>query len=121
VSKPPQLPRAVLIAIEAMWTAANKLVEPFCGPPVTSVDDEGNTIIEYCGGAYHEIVPAQTAAAAPSTLVDVDEAAMILGISPSALRMRITRGQVPGVVRTGRRVQVHRERLTKSLERKARR
>jgi hypothetical protein len=33
---------------------------------------------------------------------------------------RIQRGQVPGVVRTGRRVQLLREKLVAGLERKAR-
>lgn len=46
-----------------------------------------------------------------SLLVDAEEAARLLGISVSALEKRVQRNQVPGVVRTGRRLQFHRERL----------
>ena len=47
----------------------------------------------------------------PSILVDYDEAARLLDTTVGALRMRVQRGLVPGVVRTGRRVQFRRDLL----------
>lgn len=55
----------------------------------------------------------------PPVLIDAPEAARLLGISVDALYMRISRGQVPGVVKTGRRTQFHRERLLTSLAKRA--
>jgi hypothetical protein len=54
--------------------------------------------------------------------VNCKEAARLLGITQAALRQRVQRGQVPGVVRTGRtgrRVQFARAVLVKTIERKA--
>ncbi len=51
-------------------------------------------------------------------LISTSEAARLLGISRSALYMRIFRHQVGGIVRTGRRVQFHRARLLAWLDRK---
>lgn len=56
---------------------------------------------------------------ADRVLLDVKEAASLLGITPSALSMRVARGQVTGVVKTGRRLQFHRERLVAGLTKKA--
>jgi excisionase family DNA binding protein len=53
-------------------------------------------------------------------LIGIDEAARILGITSGALRKRVERHEVPGVVRTGRRVQFHRERLLAAIEKKVR-
>lgn len=65
--------------------------------------------------------PSQQVLAEPAPLLlSVPEAARMLGVSRAALDKRIQRGQIPGVVRTGRRVQIHRERLLAGLERKAR-
>jgi hypothetical protein len=58
----------------------------------------------------------------PPVLIDTDEAARLLGISKAALYQRVSRHQVPGVVRSGRsgrRVQFHRGRLLEGIERKA--
>lgn len=55
-------------------------------------------------------------------LIDADEAARMLGISVEALYQRVSRHQVPGVVRptpTSRRVQFHRATLLESIARKA--
>jgi predicted DNA-binding transcriptional regulator AlpA len=54
-------------------------------------------------------------------LLDVPEAAALLGLSEAALRTRINRCQVPGIVRTGRRIQFHRERLLSGLKSSSRR
>jgi hypothetical protein len=56
----------------------------------------------------------------PPVLIDAEEAAALLGITENALRLRVQRHLVPGVVRTGRRVQFHRERLLAGIERKVR-
>lgn len=54
-------------------------------------------------------------------LVDVPEAAAMLGISETALRSRESRGQLRGVaVRTGRRLQFHHAKLVALLEKRAR-
>lgn len=67
------------------------------------------------------VTPAEDVprAAAP-VLLSVDAAAALLGISPAALRKRIERHRVPGVIRTGSRIQIHRERLLEGLANKAR-
>lgn len=44
-------------------------------------------------------------------LVDSPEAARLLGISVDALKWRVANGKIPGIVRTGRRVQFRREAL----------
>lgn len=44
-------------------------------------------------------------------LVDYREAARLLGCTVTALKKRVARGQVPGIVRTGRRTQFHVDRL----------
>lgn len=62
---------------------------------------------------------AAEAAQAPAILINAPEAARLLGISVDALYMRISRGQVPGIVKTGRRTQFHRERLIASLAKRA--
>lgn len=56
-----------------------------------------------------------------SALIDTDEASELLGITRLALFARIARGQVPPncVVRTGRRIQLHRQRLIAFLNRGA--
>jgi hypothetical protein len=71
------------------------------------------------------LLPAETAQGpSPSTdqaggalpaLINVEEAARLLNISAAALRGRIKRHKVPGVVRTGRRVQFHRDKLLAGL------
>jgi len=63
---------------------------------------------------------SSTSAIEPPAMLDADEAARLLGISREALYMRVARGQVPGVVRTGkRRIQFHRERLLTGLAKRA--
>lgn len=47
----------------------------------------------------------------PADLLTVDEAAALLRLTPGALRVAIARGQIPGVVRFGRRVRIQREAL----------
>lgn len=54
-----------------------------------------------------------------AVLVGRAEAARLLGISIKALDMRVTRGQVPGVVRTGRRVQFSLAVLQERIARRA--
>lgn len=54
-------------------------------------------------------------------LVRPEEAAQMLGITVSALYSRVARHQLPGVVRTGRRLQFHRARLLEGLGRRAKR
>jgi hypothetical protein len=49
------------------------------------------------------------------------EASALLGVSVEAFYQRVRRGQVPGVVKTGRKVEVHRDVLLESLEKQARR
>jgi hypothetical protein len=44
-------------------------------------------------------------------VIDVNEAARLLSISPGALRKRVQRFQVPGVVRCGKRIEFNRKRL----------
>lgn len=51
-------------------------------------------------------------------LLTVEEAAELLRITPKAAYHRIARGQMPGVVRDGRRVRVLRDVLIKSLTRR---
>lgn len=48
-------------------------------------------------------------------LINVEDAAALLGISKTALYSRIERGQVRGVVKSGRRIQFHREVLLAKL------
>lgn len=63
-----------------------------------------------------DIADAVIARGAPmtaSTLVDYPDAAQLLGISVDALKWRVANGKVPGIVRTGRRVQFRRETLMK--------
>lgn len=48
-------------------------------------------------------------------LISADEAAALLGISRTALYSRIERGQVKGVVKSGRRIQFHRETMLAKL------
>lgn len=52
-------------------------------------------------------------------LMNVKEAAHLLGITPGALRKRVVRYQVSGVVRTGKRIQFDRAKLMASISRKA--
>jgi len=65
-------------------------------------------------------VPSPALTEPAPLLLSVPEAAKLLGVSRAAMDKRIQRGQVPGVVRTGRRVQLLREKLVAGLERKAR-
>jgi excisionase family DNA binding protein len=51
----------------------------------------------------------------PSELLTIDEVAVFLRTTPKAIRMRIDRGQLPGVVRVGRSVLVRRADLRKHL------
>jgi excisionase family DNA binding protein len=51
--------------------------------------------------------------ASPIDLLTVPEAAAYLRISTNALRIAISRGQIPGVVRIGGRVRINREALRK--------
>lgn len=62
--------------------------------------------------------PSSTAPEA--VLLDVEEAAALLGITVDALNKRVSRRQVGGIVRTGRRIQFHKAKLLESLERKVR-
>lgn len=64
--------------------------------------------------------PVIPAIPADAMLLDIDDAARVLRVSPAALRKRIVRGQVPGVVRTGRRIQIHRDRLADAMAKRAR-
>lgn len=54
-------------------------------------------------------------------LMDADEVARLLGITREALDKRVQRHQVPGVVRTGRRVQFNRERLLAGINKRTNR
>jgi predicted DNA-binding transcriptional regulator AlpA len=63
---------------------------------------------------------ADTRGTAPA-IIDIEEAAHLLGISSEALFKRVQRHQVPGVVRTGRRVQFVREKMLETVQRRARR
>jgi len=63
---------------------------------------------------------APASPAVPSLLIDVDEAARLLSLSPVAPRKRVERHQIPGVVRTGKRIQFSREKLTTWISKKAR-
>ncbi len=58
-------------------------------------------------------------ASGPSLLISVEEAAKLLGCSKVALYQRVDRRSIPGVVRTGRRLQFHRPTLETWLARKA--
>lgn len=55
--------------------------------------------------------PVRHSAGVESILIDYPEAAALLGITVYALEKRVARNLIPGVVRTGRRVQFNRERL----------
>ncbi|MCU1245388.1 MAG: hypothetical protein JWN02_1298 [Acidobacteria bacterium] len=48
---------------------------------------------------------------AERVLLNVRDAAKLLGITPNALKLRMQVRQVPGLVRIGRRVWFHREKL----------
>ena len=48
-------------------------------------------------------------------LLTVEETAAFLSRTPNAVRLAISRGQIPGVVHLGRRVRVRRDDLRKSL------
>lgn len=52
--------------------------------------------------------------------ITVDEAAKILGITRDAAEKRIERRQIPGVVRTGRRIQIDKARMLAGLARRSR-
>lgn len=52
-------------------------------------------------------------------LLSPEQAAAVLGSSVGAVYARAQRGQLPGALRTGRRLQVHRDRLLASLDRAA--
>jgi hypothetical protein len=56
---------------------------------------------------------------ADAILIDYRDAARLLGISVGALRNRVMRGQVPGVIRTGRSVQFFKPTLVERLGRRA--
>lgn len=54
-------------------------------------------------------------------LLDVRAAAKLLGITEDALRSRVKRRRIPGVVRSGGRVEFHREVLLAALAKRAKR
>jgi predicted DNA-binding transcriptional regulator AlpA len=58
--------------------------------------------------------------AAPSLVIGCKEAARLLGIQPAALYARVARGQVPGVIRTGKTIGFLRSKLEAGLARRAR-
>jgi hypothetical protein len=67
--------------------------------------------------------PALAAANTPRVLIEVPEAAQIMGISEEAFYQRKARGQIPGCivpVGDGGRFQVHREKLLAGIAKKAR-
>lgn len=73
-----------------------------------------------------ELVQAQVVAAPPPAarpllreFLTVDETAELLRTTPGAIRARAGRGQVPGLVRDGRRLLVRRDALLRALERRA--
>lgn len=57
-----------------------------------------------------------TQSAIQPRLLNVEEAAKLLGRTPNALRTMIRRGVVPGVVRIGNRIQLDRERLHRWID-----
>jgi excisionase family DNA binding protein len=66
-------------------------------------------------GAQPVPPPAPPLPPPPSELLTIDEVALFLRTTPKAIRMRIDRGQLPGVVRLGRSVLVRRADLRKHL------
>ncbi len=91
-----------------------------CGGPLSEVEllattlkqlmrDQGTEALGYAAG------PVRT----PGPLLDVNEAADLLRTTPGAIRARAERGQLPGLVRDGRRIRVRRDLLLRSLERRA--
>jgi predicted DNA-binding transcriptional regulator AlpA len=56
----------------------------------------------------------------PSLVIGCKEAARLLGIKPAALYARVARGQVPGVIRTGSKIEFLRSKLEAGLARRAR-
>ncbi len=82
--------------------------------------DEGLALLGSAPGSLTQVVTTRVMDRMPGAgnevagaplLLDVPEAARLMGISEVAFRSRLNRGQVSGVVRTGKRIQVHRERL----------
>jgi excisionase family DNA binding protein len=82
----------------------------------------GHAITEAALGAlgFLDRSEAPTSPATPSLLIDVDEAARLLSVTPMALRKRVERHQIPGVVRTGKRIQFSREKLLAGIAKRAR-
>lgn len=88
-----------------------------------------------CGGAMSDVerlaavvkellqaqglMPQSPAVRTPPEFLTVDEAAELLRTTPGAIRARATRGQLPGLVRDGRRLLVRRDALLRALERRA--
>jgi hypothetical protein len=88
-----------------------------------------------CGGAMSEVerlavlvkelvrapvvVPPSPAVRPSPEFLTVDETAELLRTTPGAIRARAARGQVPGLVRDGRRLLVRRDTLLRALERRA--
>jgi hypothetical protein len=108
---------AALEGISLVSTTMGARVPPAQAPPLMGKDLSREGLAElgflkptgHLGGA-----PAAATAADSARYVDVPEAAKILGISEEALRGRIKRDQVWGVVRTGssgRRIQFDVEKL----------
>jgi hypothetical protein len=107
----------------------------FCGTilgrathPDTAEQCEGrfNTALAVAiGPTVVSMVPSlagPTSAPAAPVLIKVGEAARLLDMKTDALYQAVNRGQVPGVVRTGRTgrgLRFHRERLLAGLDKKA--
>jgi hypothetical protein len=64
-------------------------------------------------------VPPSSSAALVHEFLTVEEVADLLRTTPGAIRARAARGQVPGLVRDGRRLLVRRDTLLRVLERRA--
>jgi hypothetical protein len=65
------------------------------------------------------LTPASTAEP-ERILLSSDEAAALLGITRRALAKRVERHQVPGVVRSGRKIEFNRAKLIAGLDRRTR-
>ncbi|MBX3205642.1 MAG: hypothetical protein KF764_11285 [Labilithrix sp.] len=54
-----------------------------------------------------------------AVLLSVEQAAKLLGITRNAFFKRLYRGRIPGIVRSGRTVHIHKEKFLLGLSRKA--
>lgn len=88
-----------------------------CGDAMSDVERLATVVMELVQARVP--VPQPPAERPPPEFLTVGEAAELLRTTPGAIRARAGRGQLPGLVRDGRRLLVRRAALLRALERRA--